>query len=70
MAQETSYDAVRSIFRSFFHSLVTAIEPEYLDISTKLYADEWISRPFEAVAGEAPKHAALRIVREVETQLK
>ena len=70
MVQETPYDTVRGIFRSFFHSLVTAIEPEYLDISTKLYADEWISRP--AVAGdlESPKHAALRIVREVETQLK
>ena len=67
MVQET----VRDIFRSFFDELVTAIEPEYLDISPKLYADGWISRSvFETVTGESSKHAALRIVREIEIQLK
>lgn len=63
------YDAVRDMFRRYFDSLVTAIEPVYLDVAIKLYTKGWIS-PFEDVPGETSKQAALRIVREVERQLK
>ena len=63
------YDAARDLFRKYFDSLVdTAIEPVYLDVANKLYANGWIS-PFEDVPGETSKQAASRIVREVERQL-
>ena len=66
-----SADSVREIFRTSFHTLVKAIEPVHLDVSNKLYADGWISKPaHEAATGESSEHAATRIVKEVETQLK
>lgn len=64
------YDAVCDMFRRYFDSLVTAIEPVYLNVANKLFADGWINRPFEAVPGETSKQAASRIVGEVERQLK
>lgn len=63
------YDGVHGIFRSFFYSLVKAIEPVYLEVSNKLYTDGWIS-PHDHPAGEPPEVSATRIVKEVETQLK
>lgn len=65
-------DGVRDIFQSSLRSLVKAIKPVYLEVSNKLYADEWISKPaHEAVAGESSDElAATRIVKEVETKLK
>ena len=63
-------DAVRDIFRSFFHSLVLAIEPEYLDVSKKLYADGWIGKMRIDMAGVSSQLVATHIVSEVETQLK
>ena len=66
-----SADRVRDIFRISFHSLVKAIEPVHLEVSNKLYADGWISKPaHEAAAGDSSERAATRIVKEVETQLK